>query len=38
MNIPVNDENQWLEDADIWAQNGTTVGYFVLINFYFSIL
>jgi len=26
MNIPVNDENQWLEDADIWAQNGTAVG------------
>lgn len=36
MNIPVNDENQWLEDADIWAQNGTTVG-FILITFIFSL-
>lgn len=39
MNIPVNDENQWLEDADIWAQNGTAVGFYLItfISLYHAI-
>lgn len=34
MNIPVNDENQWLKDADIWAQNGTAVGSTYILLFF----
>lgn len=40
MNIPVNDENQWLKDADIWTQNGTTVGFYLItfISFYYMLV
>jgi len=36
MNIPVNDENQWLKDADLGAErNGG--GFYLITFFYYAI-